>query len=535
MALFILQMKTTGSEVTGFRERLKRARIGLRDTLAVISMTLEDGPRELVALSPYEVFEGLNELTDRTVHGTKIELFRPQDGRQPFHTFEIHTEDGEVLGYLNMIYFRKPIPCYYLVYVEVLLSFRGRGLGNKILKAFRQFVEDKGAAGLLDNIIPSEDPTYDIYAKHGWKCMEELIGNGMVNGEGHYMVFVPPSIKTPDLRDKLIKLLFNLRKKRPVIDMHDNETMVKRTIAEFRSVCEALEDLFDPELSAGTSTPLMCFIFTRFVTKLLGFQRRISSLLGYTGGESLEQISISDRIKALPIQPHSLWGSKVVQAEIWGEAGIIRDLPERLKKQPTLYIEDLPLYRRPYLSPWMERRGNERSLDLRISDLLELGFDPTKLREFHHEGMDYIFERISPRFLPSLEKKKRVLSKIAKHAPGGRFHKATVQINPPIAILRDRGNVYILRSKVEGIHSEEALDQLRTSTYLKEMNRAVRIDRAVVATIYEIREWLVKGFDSNLREEIEDLTFFVPWDIEKNMPRVTVDVTGVSLDTVWIA
>ena len=158
-----------GSKDAGFSERFKRARIGLKDTLAVIDMTLEDQLGEFARLSPYEVFEGLNELTDGTVHGTKIERFRPREGSQPFHTFEIHTEDREVLGYLNMIYLRKPIPCYYLVYVEVLLSFRGRGLGNKILKAFREFVEDKGALGLLDNIIPPEDPTYDIYTKLGWK------------------------------------------------------------------------------------------------------------------------------------------------------------------------------------------------------------------------------------------------------------------------------------------------------------------------------------------------------------------------------
>ncbi len=524
-----------GSKVTGFSERFKKARIGLKDTLAVIDMTLEDQPGALAPVSPHEVFEGLNELAERTVHGTKVERFRPREGTQLFHTFEIHTEGGEVLGYLNMIYLRKPIPCYYLVYVEVLLSFRGRGLGNKILKDFREFVEDKGAVGLLDNIIPPEEPTYDIYTKLGWQRIEGLIGDGMVNGEGHYMVFVPTSIKTPDLREKLIKLLFNLRKKRPVIDMHENESMVKRTIAEFRSVYEALESLFDMELSAGASTPFMRFLFTKFVTKVLGFRRRIATLLGYTGGESLEQISISDRIKALPIQPCSLWGGKEGQAEIWGEEGIIRDFPERLKKEPTLYVEGLPLYRRPYLFPWIGRKGAGRSSDLRISDLLELGFDPTKLREFSHEGVEYIFERISPRFLPSVEKKKRVLPEIARYSSRRRFRNAAIQTNPPVAILRDRGNVYILRRKVEGIHSEEALDQLRTSLHLKDMNRAVGIDRAVVLTINEIKEWLVKGLDSSLREEIEDLTFFVPWDLERNIPKVTVEIGGVSLDTMWIA
>ncbi len=67
------------------------------------------------------------------------------------------------------------------------------------------------------------------------------------------------------------------------------------------------------------------------------------------------------------------------------------------------------------------------------------------------------------------------------------------------------------------------------------MNITVGIDRALVMTIDEIRNWLVKVFDDNLSEEIEDLTFFIPWDIEKNIPMVAVHILGVSLDTVWIA
>jgi hypothetical protein len=349
------------------------------------------------------------------------------------------------------------------------------------------------------------------------------------------MVFVPTSIEIPDLREKLIKLLFKVKKKRPVIDMQDNESMVKRTVAEFRSVYEALEHLFNIELSTETSTPFMRFLFTKFVTKVLGFRRRITTLIGYTGGESLEQISISDRIKSLPIQSYSLWGLEEGQVKIWGEEGIIRSLPEELKKEPTLSIEDLPLYERPYLSSWMEKKGVGQSSNLKISDLLELGFDPTKLREFHHAGVDYIFERISPLSLPSIEKKRKLLPKIAESLSRIRFHNSTLQTNPPLAILQQRGNIYILRRKVEGIHLEEALDQLRTSPHLKDMNRAVGIDRTLILTVNKIREWLVGVFDSNLRDEIEDFSFFVPWDIERNTPRVTVDITGVFLDTLWIA
>jgi hypothetical protein len=84
-------------------------------------------------------------------------------------------------------------------------------------------------------------------------------------------------------------------------------------------------------------------MFTRFVTKVLGFRRRIAELLGYTGGESLEQIAISDQIKDLPIQPCSLWAPKEGEAQIWGDEEIIRDLPPELKREPGRYIEDLPL------------------------------------------------------------------------------------------------------------------------------------------------------------------------------------------------
>lgn len=522
------------SEVIGISKRLKKTQIGLKDVLAVIDMTLEDQPRELASLFPYDVFEGVDELIERTIHGTRIERFKPKENGHPFHTFEIRTEGGEALGYLNMIHLRKPIPCYYLVYVEVLPSFRGRGLGNRVLKAFKEFAENQGVVGLLDNIILPSEPTYDIYTKNGWKCIEEVIGENVVNGEGHYMVFIPTSIKPPDLREKLIKLLFKVKKKRPIIDMHDNEAMVKRTIMEFRSVYGALEHLFEMEISTRTSTPFMRFVFTKFVTKVLGFQRRIASLIGYTGGESLEQISISDQIKNLPIQSYSMWWAKEGKPEIWGEEEIVRDLPEKLKKDCTLYIESLPLYRRPYLTAWIEERGRP-SHNLKIFDLLELGFDPTKLRGFRHKGIEYIFERITPRFISSIEKKRRFLPKILEHGSDRRFRNAAMQINSPIAILQEKGNVYILRRRVDGIHSEEALDQLRTASQLKNMNRSVGIDHAVILTINEIKKWLMKEFDPCLREEIEDLAFFIPWDLGRNIPRVTVDTRGVSLDTLWIA
>ncbi len=99
-----------------------------------------------------------------------------------------------------MLYLKKPIPCFYLVYVEVAPPFRNKGLGNRILLAFRDFLVEKSAVGILDNIIPEDDPTYDIYLKLNWKPAEALTGSDL-GGDGLYMVFVPPALEGKDLRD----------------------------------------------------------------------------------------------------------------------------------------------------------------------------------------------------------------------------------------------------------------------------------------------------------------------------------------------
>src|SRR4030042_774477 len=239
-------------QIAEIRKRIGSSGMGLKDALSVIDMTFQDQIARLKTPSPYGPFTDLNKLIDLTVHGAKIQRFKPKDNRQPFQTLEIRTEEGESIGYLNMMYRKKFIPCYYLVYVEVMPSFRGLGLGDRILNAFMEFVRDKKAVGLLDNIIPPEEVTYEIYSKLGWRNVKELIGNGSSNEWGNYMVFIPDCIQTHDLRNRVIKLLFTLDKKRPVIDMHDNEDMVKRTISEFRSVYRSLEELFDAEISSGT-------------------------------------------------------------------------------------------------------------------------------------------------------------------------------------------------------------------------------------------------------------------------------------------
>ena len=221
--------------------------------------------------------------------------------------------------------------------------------------------------------------------------------------------------------------------------MQDNEDMVKRTIGEFRSIYEALEELFRAEISSGTSNSLMRFMFTRLTTKLIGFRRRIAELIGYTGGESLEQISLSGPVRELPIQPYSLWNFGKDHVGIWGDDAVLQDMPDRLRERPTSFIEELPFYKRPYFFGWTEKATACPSRPLKISDLLDLGFDPTRLREFHHQGLDYIFERVSPHFFQSLVKKEKFLTKIEGSGFRQRFHGAALRINPPLLIFQDQG------------------------------------------------------------------------------------------------
>ena len=122
-----------------------------------------------------------------------------------------------------------------------------------------------------------------------------------------------------------------------------------------------------------------------------------------------------------------------------------------------------------------------------------------------------------------------------KSLSGLRVRGALVQVNPILLIFRDRGNIYLLRKKVPGIHSQEALDQLRSVPHLKVRNQSLGADRVIAHLLNDVRDWLRKRFHSGFRQEIEELTYFIPWDIENNMPTFRVDISTISLDTLWIA
>lgn len=513
----------------------KPSGLSLGDRLGLIGL-IEEGTRVRSAKAPIvsDLFSNLWELVAATAKGARIDHYKPEDTGGGFKVFEITAETGESLGRLNMVYLKKPLPCYYLVYVEVTQPFRRRGLGSLILEYFREFLMGKAALGLLDNIIPTDDPTYTIYSKRAWLPVEEVVGESPAGNGGKYMIYIPPRFQGRDIRAAVIKLLHHLKRKRPVIDMRDNEVMVRQTIEEFKDLYAALLTYFRDELKQNNQTSMMRFMFTRYVTKLVAFRRRITELMGFTGGESLEQIVLAPRVLNLPIQsyaPRELAGPSSV---VLGRETAAK-LPNEFIQDPARAIEALSNYQRPGLKSWLAAKDYGPDHCLTVGDLLDLGFDPTRLKEIVIDGRHHIFERMQARRVPELKEKAALLQTASRVLIQVKAKNAGIKTNPPLAIMENRGSAYVLRPKVAGIHWEEAVEQLRTSPDLKSLNQAMNLDRVVSATVKMAYRAAAERIGQDEEALPNLLACFVSWDMDSNRPKVVADVSGAWVETVWLA
>jgi len=530
-------MKESASKEITSHHTTTEQQLGLNERLGLIGL-IDEGMRTGSSEFPVmaDLFNDLWDLVNKTVSGAKIDRLKPESSSNGFQVFEIKADTGETLGRLNMLYLKKPIPCYYLVYVEVSLPFRRKGLGNRVLEYFRDFLVQKSAVGILDNIIPGDDPTYDIYFRQAWEPVTAIIGEGISNTFANYMVYVPPRLQTRDLREPVMKLLHHLKRKRAAIDMRDNEFMVQRTISEFKDLHAALVLYFEDEIQKGASTPLMRFMFTRFVTKFIAFRRRIGDLLGYTGGESMEQIVLAPEIAELPVQSYAPPEIDSKSSFVTGDRKLWPRLPEDLRKHPARIIESLPNYRRPSLINWLKDRGKTTAYALKIGDLMDLGFDPTRLKEIIIDGDKFIFERVQARQIPEIEKKRALLHFMAsKKMTGLRAKSAQIKLNPPLLAIRDRGNAYVLRRKIDGIHWEEAVEQLKTVPGLAKVNASMKCDGIIYATVSEASEMIAEQLSMTESEILDLLTCFVSWDLKTNQPKLMIDFAGNFLESVWMA
>ncbi|EFK10082.1 metallo-beta-lactamase domain protein [delta proteobacterium NaphS2] len=510
--------------------------LNLGERLSLVAL-IDEGMRSGLAEAPVsaDLFDNLWELVGATAKGGRINRLKFNDAQNGFQMFEIKAETGENLARLNMIYLKKPIPCYYLVYVEVAAPFRRKGLGNQILISFADFLTEKSAVGILDNIIPQDDPTNAVYLKHSWIPVEDIIGDLMVYKDNNYMVFIPPSMKNRDLKQSVLKLMYHLKRKRGLIDIRENETMVKKTLNEFRELYQALMTYFHPELEGPRSSVFMRFLFTRFVTKFIAFRRRIGDLVGYTGGESTEQIVLDARIDKLQVKSYAPRELAKEDAIVMGSLGLLSKLPEELKQKPAQVIESLPNYRRPNFLLWLEKHNKTYEDTLTLGDLMDLGFDPTRLKEIEIDEKTYIFERVQARQIHVLEERRDLVARISHEMPNTKIKSAQLKTNPILLIIRDLGNGYVLRRKIDAIHWEEAIEQLQSNPSLKSVNEAVKLDRIIMETVKTSATTISNALNVERKTVIDQLTPFVSWDLVNNRPKMVIDFSFSYVETIWIA
>ena len=529
-------METSRRGVSLNHPIIPNKQLGLNERLGLISL-IDEGMRFGSAECPIiaDLFNNLWGLVNATVSGSKIDRLKPEDSKNCFQVFEINAETGENLGRLNMSYLKKPIPCYYLVYVEVAVPFRMKGLGSRILEYFRDFLIKKSALGILDNIIPKDDLSYGIYFKQGWEPVEAIIGEGLMDAHDNYMIYLPPRFQNKDLREPVLKLVYHIKRKRAEIDMRDNQVMVQRTIAEFKELYTALLTYFESEIRNKEPGPFTRFMFTRFVTKLIAFRRLIGELIGYTGGESLEQIVLAPEVAALPVQSYSPDNLASKPSFVTGDKELYLRLPETMKANLSHSIEMLPNYSRPSFVNWLREKGITTSDTLTIGDLMDLGFDPTRLKEITIDGEEFIFERIQARQLPDLKEKKELLERLTFEMPGARANNAWLRANPPLLVIEDRTNAYVLRHKVNGIHWEEAVEQLQSTSQIKGLNTYLKVDTVIFATVRRAKEMIIEYVGPGEEGRVNLLTWFVSWDLKSNQPKLTVDFSSIFLESIWMA
>ncbi len=510
--------------------------LNLSERLGLVAL-IDEGMRRGLTEAPVsaDLFDNLWELVGATAKGGRINRLKFEDSQNGFQMFEIKAETGENLARLNMIYLRKPIPCYYLVYVEVAAPFRRKGLGHQILKSFADFLTQKSAVGILDNIIPQEDPTNDVYLKQSWIPVEDIIGNLMFYKDNNYMIFIPPPLRNRDLKQPVLKLMYHLKRKRAVIDIRENETMVKKTLNEFRELYQALMTYFHSELEGSRSSVFMRFLFTRFVTKFIAFRRRIGDLVGYTGGESTEQIVLDARIDKLQVKSYAPREFVKEDAVVMGALGLLSKLPKELRKKPAQIIESLPNYRRPNFLLWLKEHHKTYEDTLTLGDLMDLGFDPTRLKEIEMDNKTFIFERVQARQIDILQKKGELVTRISNEMPNAKIKSAQLKTNPILLIIRDRGNGYVLRHKIDAIHWEEAIEQLQSNPSLKSINEAVKLDRIILETVKTSATTISNELKVERETIIDQLTPFVSWDLDNNRPKMVIDFAFSYVETLWVA
>lgn len=183
----------------------------------------------------------------------------------------------------------------------------------------------------------------------------------------------------------------------------------------------------------------------------------------------------------------------------------------------------------------MNDREMNPSHRLTLGELMDLGFDPTRLKEITINGKVCIIDRMQAKQSYEIDRKQRLLEHLCCRVVGIRCKGTSLKTMPSLSIIRDRGNAYVLRRKIPGIHLDEALEQLRIDPQLKDLNRALQLDRLLLQSVREAKEQITQCLKTEDRSRPDLFTWFVSWDLKNNRPRLAVDASGAFFESLWVA
>ena len=127
-----------------------------------------------------------------------------------------------------------------------------------------------------------------------------------------------------------------------------------------------------------------------------------------------------------------------------------------------------------------------------------------------------------------------MVARVSEEMPNTKIKSARLKTNPILLIIRDRGNGYVLRRKIDAIHWEEAIEQLQSNPSLKSINEAVKLDRIILETVKTSATTISNALNVERETVIDQLTPFVSWDLENNRPKMVIDFAFSYLETLWI-
>jgi hypothetical protein len=325
-----------------------------------------------------------------------------------------------------------------------------------------------------------------------------------------------------------------LKQRRAAIYKKENELMVQKSIEGFKDLHNALTTYFSTDIEHNNATPFMRFMFTRFVLRWIAFWRRIEEMIGYTGGQAMDQMILEPEIGALSAQIFPPGGLDRDMFDLSGDRHLCLKILALSEDQPAVLIESLPNYLG--LKPNLELKQNHVTHihDLKIRDLMDMGYDPTRFKMAIINDKEYLFERIKTDDIPAIREKQQLLGLLLTRMENTKAKGAHIRVAPPLVVIRDNGNAYVMRRKISGIPWDEAMKEIKTNIRLKSLNRTIHLERLIQDTVQSAARLLITKTGVDKHIAFENITWLLSWNIRNNHPSLMVDYTGSFFETVWI-